>query len=111
MDLTDRMAVWAAWRSLSQSDEWKRVVHPYMVAARDSIYLDLASGGCTPDEALRLLGRLSAFQEMIDLPAAMLEEADQQERMTIARLEQEKVTNERRRERPFARWRAGLHRR
>lgn len=109
MDLTDKNLVWAAWRSLSQSQEWGQVVEPYLMAARSDIHSKLPDA--TPEDALRLLGKLSAIQEMIDLPAAMLAEADQQERFALQRHEQEMEYAKRRRDRPFARWRAGFARR
>jgi hypothetical protein len=79
------------------------------MAARSDIHSKLPDA--TPEDALRLLGKLSAIQEMIDLPAAMLAEADQQERFALKREESEREDADRRRDRPFARWRAGFARR
>jgi hypothetical protein len=111
-DLTERQAIWQAWRSLQASSEWTQVVKPYLQAARDDVQLDLSSESCTPEQAYRLLGRLSVYQELLDLPQVMCTAADDQERIMAKREEQERLSDERRRERrPFAKWRAGLRRR
>lgn len=111
MDKTEQVAVWQAWRQLSASSDWQMVVAPYLSAALSEIHLELASESCSPELAMRLLGRLSAYQELLDLPQSMMDAANQQERISAARAEQERVNDDRRRERPFAKWRRGLARR
>jgi hypothetical protein len=108
--MEQRLAVCRAWRTLSESREWVELVAPYLQAALATATANLSESDA-PNEAMKTLGRIAAYQEILSLPQSMLAAAEQRERMIAMREEQERENERRRAERPFAKWRASINRR